>query len=69
MMKIGNKRKSKEIKRKIIVEEYKKDLDSNEDSVRRLEKELNENLMYYASFAHDTDEVIKIFKKKYPNEV
>jgi hypothetical protein len=68
-MKIGNKRKRKEIKRKIIVEEYKKDLDSNEDSVRRLEKELNENLMDYTKVILIIDDVIKMFKKKYPNEV
>ena len=65
MIIIYNKRTSKKKAIKRIVNKYKKtDLDANEDTARRLEKELNDNIEEYAKVIITPDEVIKSFKKK-----
>ena len=70
MIIISNKRTSKNKAINLIVKKYKKiDPDASEDSIKRLEKELNENMEDYAKVILKIDEVIKTFKKKYPNEV
>lgn len=70
MIIISNKRTSKNKAINLIVKKYKKiDPDASEDSIKRLEKELNENIEEYAKVIIKSDEVIKIFKKKYPNDV
>ena len=70
MIIIYNKRTSKKKAIKRIVNKYKKtDLDANEDTARRLEKELNDNIEEYAKVIITPDEVIKSFKKKFSNDV
>ena len=70
MIIISNKRTSKNKAINLIVKKYRKiDPDASEDSIKRLEKELNENIEEYAKVIITSDEVIKIFKKKYPNDV
>lgn len=70
MIIICNKRTSKKKAIDRIVKKYKNtDPDANKESAKRLEKELNENIEEYAKVIITSDEVIKIFKKKYPNDV
>ncbi len=70
MIIIYNKRTSKKKAIKRIVNKYKRtDLDANEDTARRLEKELNDNIEEYAKVIITPDEVIKSFKKKFSNDV
>lgn len=70
MIIIYNKRTSKKKAIKRIVNKYKKtDLDANEDTARRLERELNDNIEEYAKVIITPDEVIKSFKKKFSNDV
>ena len=70
MIIIRNKKTNKKHAINLIIKKYRTiDLDANEDSVKLLKKELNENMEDYAKVILKIDEVIKTFKKKYPNEI